>query len=494
MTATASSTPLASAPPRSLKRLAVAGSIWTVAGQIGMMVIRLAGNLILSRMLFPKAFGLMVLVGIFMAAIQMFSDFGITQNIIQSDKGDKPDFLNTAWTIGVLRGLALWLATILFAWPFAMFYDEPQLLWLLPAVGATAFITGFQSTALATLNKHLTVGSQTVQMLVAQAVGLLVMIAWAYVDRSVWALVAGAVAVTLVRSILSHFLIPGLRNRFRMDRDSLDSLYSFGRWIFATTVITFLARQLDRIMLGKLVSTEMLGVYGIAVIWSLVPTEMLQKVSHSVIFPLYCKITVAGRDLASEAGRLRRPLLLIGGLTITTLLVGSRDIVSIMYDHRYWDAGPILQAMAFSAWFQILAVNYTPAALALGKSKWLAISHGAKLVVAAAAIPAGYHLGERYMTGCGMIGVVLAVGVAELPKYFALLLPLLRRKLATGLDDLAFSVFILVSSVLGLLTSSALHARDTSKYIVILAALAVAFVVWIPVLWSSWRLLHRRPL
>ncbi len=95
-------------PRASLRGLALRGSIWTLGGYGASQVLRLAGNLVLARLLFPEAFGLSALVGVFMVGLAMFSDVGIGPSVIRSHRGDDADFLNTAWTIQVIRGLVLW--------------------------------------------------------------------------------------------------------------------------------------------------------------------------------------------------------------------------------------------------------------------------------------------------------------------------------------------------------------------------------------------------
>ena len=90
------------------------GSAWVVFGHVASQGIRLAANLILTRLLFPEAFGLMALVNIFLQGLEMFTVLGIGPSIIQNRRGDDPAFLNTAWTIQVIRGFVLWILTILF--------------------------------------------------------------------------------------------------------------------------------------------------------------------------------------------------------------------------------------------------------------------------------------------------------------------------------------------------------------------------------------------
>ena len=121
----------------SLMARALRSSMLTVGGFGAAQVMRLASNLILTRLLFPEAFGLMALVSVFMMGLQQFSDVGVTPAILQSRRGDERDFLNTAWTIQAVRGAGLWLLACALAWPMAWIYDEPQLLHLLPVASLT---------------------------------------------------------------------------------------------------------------------------------------------------------------------------------------------------------------------------------------------------------------------------------------------------------------------------------------------------------------------
>jgi O-antigen/teichoic acid export membrane protein len=83
----------------------------------GENILRLGSNLILTRLLFPEAFGLMALVTVFLTGLKMFSDFGLNASIIRSARGDDPIFLQTAWTVQILRGVMLWLISVMLAGP-----------------------------------------------------------------------------------------------------------------------------------------------------------------------------------------------------------------------------------------------------------------------------------------------------------------------------------------------------------------------------------------
>jgi len=92
-------------PPRSFVQRVMRGAAFTSGGFVLSQGMRFASNLILARLLFPEAFGLMAL----MTGLTMLSDTGVPQSIMQNKRGEDPDFLNTAWTLNLMRGVVLWL-------------------------------------------------------------------------------------------------------------------------------------------------------------------------------------------------------------------------------------------------------------------------------------------------------------------------------------------------------------------------------------------------
>ena len=151
---------------------AMRSSAWTMLGYGASQALRFGSNLILTRILFPEAFGLMTLVTVFIIGLAHFSDVGIAPSIMQNKRGDDPDFLDTAWTIQVIRGAVLWLCTFALAWPAAHFYGEPMLIELLPVAGLALLVSGFNPTRMDTAHRHLMLGRVTIIDLVSQAIGI----------------------------------------------------------------------------------------------------------------------------------------------------------------------------------------------------------------------------------------------------------------------------------------------------------------------------------
>src|SRR5690606_38874266 len=194
----------------------------------------LLSNLMLTRLLFPGAFGALALVLVVLVGVQMSSHVRIGAAISRSARVDDPAFLNTAGTLNVFRGAALWGMTCLVAWPAAWFYEVPELALMVPVAGLTLLIGGFNPTRIDTANRHLLLVRVTLLDLAAQIGGILVMVGFAWFTGSSWALVVGAVAQVLLKLFLTSGFLPGPANRFRWEKDAARELVHFGKWILAS--------------------------------------------------------------------------------------------------------------------------------------------------------------------------------------------------------------------------------------------------------------------
>lgn len=471
-------------PARPLRAIAARGAAWTVAGYGGGQALRFVGNLILTRMLFGEAFGLMALVNVFLQGLQLFSDIGIGPSIIQHARGADRRFLDTAWTMQVARGVVLFALALVAAPAVAAFYGEPLLASVLPVSAVAVVLSGLWSTKLFTQSRELALGRLTAVELGSQAAGFVAMIAWALVDRSVWALVAGGIAVALAKAVLSHVVLPGDGNRLTWDAASAREVFGFGKWIFLSTVLTFLVGQSDRLVFGKLIPLELLGVYSIAVMVATMPTMALGHAALSLVFPLYSRVHNAGGDLVPIFRRVRQAMLVLGGWMLAGLVAGGPAIVALLYDPRYAEAGWIVRFLSMGAWFFVLEATNGAALLALGRADRVAASNGGKLVGMIALIPLGYLWG-------GFPGAVLGFAASEVLKYVVSAHAASRAGLPGRRQDLVLTVAVAASAAAG---GFAAHAARTAGHPALLQAVLVFAIVtacWVPFGIDLWRRYRR---
>jgi O-antigen/teichoic acid export membrane protein len=400
-----------------LRARAIRGSMLTLISFGGKNALRLGSNMILTRILFPEAFGLMALVQVFIVGLQMFSDFGINASVIQSKRGEDQRFLDTAWTVQVMRGVVLWLACLAVAVPAAAFYDEPQLQELLPVVGLTAVILGFSSINMITVNRNLVLGRLTFLELGAQIAGIVVMIIAALILESVWALVIGGLVDVLTKVVLSFLVLPGRQARFSIERSAFGELFHFGKWIFLSTIAGFLLKNGDRAILGKYITLSELAFYNIAFMLATVPYMLKTALIGRVLFPLYCNKPPA--EHPENRGKILNARLALTGscfLLSVPLILFGQELIELLYDPRYYAAGPMMIAIGFAWLFRIMTAGHDPVLLAAGDSRTFA-----GFLVLSAVVRTGLMLlGAMYYGVPGVIGAAILAEIIVYPVVVAL--------------------------------------------------------------------------
>ena len=395
----------------SLMARVVRSTSWIVLGFGAAQMLRLASNLLLTRILFPEAFGLMALVTVITIGLSLFSDMGVSNAIAQNPRGDDPDFLDTAWTVQILRGGLLWVLTGALAIPAALFYAAPELAYCLPIAGAGLALQGFTPTKVETAYRHLLVGRVTALTLISQILGIAFMVGLALWTQSVIALAIGSAFQEAVRLLLSYWMLPGRRNRFRWEPAATKDLIGLGKWIFLSTACFFLTTQGDRAILGKYISLEAMGVYNIAFFLASFPVQLGQAVNQRLMIPVY-------RDkpaIDNPANRLRqrqlRFALTAGILSMLWLMAWVGPwLADVMYDDRYKAAGPIIVLLAASLAPSIIVLTYDRASLAAGDSRGFFFYTATRATLQTALFLWG-------MSQYGLVGGIAAMGVSVILAY-----------------------------------------------------------------------------
>lgn len=426
-----------------MKSRAIRASVFTIGGYSASQVLRIGSNMTLTRLLFPEAFGVMALVQVLQTGLEMLSDIGIQPSIIQNRKGEERAFLDSAWTIQVIRGFVLWICGCLLASPFAWFYDNQQMLALVPVVTAGAVISGLNSTKLPVFTRRMHIGPLTAIDLVSQVTGIALMIGVALVYRSVWALAVGGLGSSAMKMLLSHFALTGERNRFHWDPESVHQIVHFGKWIFLSTLVSFLAMRFDIFLLGRLVPIDLLGIYSIAGLLAVVPQQATNRLARAVFFPALAKSARESRaNLAVALARSRQLVLPAGLLCIVSITLFAPAFFVYLYDERYHAAGWMAQLLMISVWFQLLIQFAFRVLLSIGHSRPLAAGNAVRLIFAALGCIVGFQL-------AGLVGLILGMGVGSFAGYLTLAIALERNGLPVVLEDARYTLVALGLGLVG---------------------------------------------
>ncbi|MEY2688436.1 MAG: hypothetical protein RL375_2634 [Pseudomonadota bacterium] len=402
-------------PRRALGRAAA----WLLGSQVGAQALRLLSNLVLTRLLMPADFGLAAAVGTLYFALVMFSDLGVWQSVVRSPRGQDPVFLGTAWSVQLARGVLL-LGLVLViaatlqgghaAWTPGSVYADPRLPALMAVFALAALLQGGESMKIALAQRDLHGAGLARLELIAQLVALVFTWAWAAWTASVWALVLGQLVASAVRTWASHRLLPGPAIRPAWDRAAAREILGFGRWIFLSSIVGFLAAQGEKLLLAGSLVASSFGVFSIASTLLAALSGVFSSLNAHVVFAGLSRADRADPDSSARLyQRLQRLVDIALGLVAGLLFGVGHRVVDLLYDERYAAAGWMLQLLAPG----LLALRQQVAEqlmFARGQPAWVTANNALRIMALLVAVPLGLSLG-------GERGAVLGVMLSQFASW-----------------------------------------------------------------------------
>lgn len=413
---------------------------WVTGIFLFMQVLRLGSNIVLAHLLAPAIFGVMALINSLRSGVELLTDVGIGQNIVVSERGSEPSFVNTAWTIQVIRGIGLTVIGMMAAWPIAWLYDQPSLFPIFLVCSTIFFLTGIHTPARFLMQRHREVRNLTLLDAVNQATGLVVSIGFAAAMPSVWGMTWALVVGTVVTAAISYTLMDVRALSLRIDREHLNTILHFGKWIFVSSLVYFAAANFDRLYLPVHIPLALFGVYGIARAMTDLATQLMQRMGGTIVFP------AIAREGASLQQRMPRVVKLrSAGLALTSVGLGGGIAIGdlfvvLAYDDRYAAAAALLPTLLFGAWFSVQATISEAVLLGLAKPSRAAMANLLKFIFIASAIPLAFAHGNIFL-----VFVILAA--ADVPRYLVLLAAQHRSGLRFAIHDLGLFLLMVLSVI-----------------------------------------------
>jgi len=394
-------------PGESLKARMASSFVSIVGGDAYAQMLRFAGNLILTRLLFPEAFGLMLVVNLVTTGMAMVSDVGIQQSVVLRSRERDERFLHTAWTMKVARGFLIAAGCALLAVPLAHLYDMPQLVGLLLISSLAPIISGFESPQVMLHQRDVRMGRVTALGAISKTVSMAMTLGLVWAYPVVWMLALNGLFDAMTRTLMSYLMFTAARPRFAWDRAAASEIFRYGRWIFVGTLFTYLGMQADRLVVSQWMDPAMLGVYGIAAAIPMMIKAQLKSISGKLLFPAYRELLERpAEQFRARVRRLRIGMLALISVPILVCSIGGAVMVQVLYDDRYASAGWIMQLLSAGTVFSALNLSAGPLLMAHGRSRKAMALQIARVSVSISAMVMGGLI-------AGVTGLIIAIAAAD---------------------------------------------------------------------------------
>jgi PST family polysaccharide transporter len=330
--------------PTDLKARTLRGGVAKICAQAASFVLRIGSLMALARLLDPGDFGLVGMVTVVTGVFGLFKDAGLSMVTVQRATITE-DQISTLFWVNLAVGLGLGALTVALAPALVRFYGEPRLLWVTVALAA-GFVfnaAGVQHSALLQREMRFTalavieIGSLLTS--IAAAVGL------AILGYGYWALVAMTVVLPAASSAgmwLSARWLPGAPRRGA----GIGSMMRFGGAVTLNGLIVYVAYNIDKVLLGRLLGAEALGIYGRAYQLINIPTENLNAAVGGVAVSALSRLQ---NDPARFKGYFLKGYSLVLALTIPVTVactLFADDIILVLLGPKWREAAAIFRLLA----------------------------------------------------------------------------------------------------------------------------------------------------
>jgi len=347
-----------------LKGRAVRGGAVTLLAQGAKLALSLGSTMVLARLLEPSDFGALAMATACTGVLGLFKDLGLSMATVQK-RTLSPREVNTLFWVNVAASVILLEVAFLIAPLVALFFGRADLFGITCGLGAAVALGGLGAQHQALLRRQMRFGRLAVIDVGSLLVGAAVGVGTGLAGLGAWALVWMQVAIALSTLLGVVGLCPWRPGRPGRLRD-VKGLLGFGADMTGFALLNFLARNGDRVLLGRFFGGAAVGLYHNAYKLMMLPLNLVNA-------PLYAVAVPALSPIASDAPRYRQAFsrmlekLAVLTLPAVAVLVATSDwVVAIALGPKWTAAGTILRVLAVAALVQ-------PLGNAVG---WLFVSQG----------------------------------------------------------------------------------------------------------------------
>jgi O-antigen/teichoic acid export membrane protein len=273
------------------------GFFWMFLGTGAQAALQLLVLIVLTRLLSPKDFGMVEAASVVIGFTTIFSQLGVGPAVVQRAKLEEKH-LRTAFTLSLLFGAALTALIWFFAPLISGFFRIEELAPVLRAMSFTFFLQSISVIAESLVQRNLQFRRLANVEILAFGLGFAgVGVTLAIQGFAVWALVGAYLSQALIKTIILLMIQPHPKMPL-MERTAFRDLMVFGTGFTLARIGNYLAGQGDKLVVGRWLGPEALGLYGRSYQLMSVPASLFGQVVDRVLFPVMARIQEEPERLA----------------------------------------------------------------------------------------------------------------------------------------------------------------------------------------------------
>lgn len=350
------------------KKLVVKGVFWTGVQMVVNQGFGFIIRLVLARILFPEEFGVVGMATVFTGFVQVFNDIGIGAALIQKKSTDlRDEHFHTAFWTGVIWSISLYTVISLLVAPLAsMFYKEPVLKSLIPIISLGVLSSPINLVNRAQLTKMMDFKKIAFIDNTSNIISGCLALVLAFMGAGVWSLAFNSVA-SIVVAIPLYFRATGWTPKLIWDRQAFKDVFGFGLYTTATNVINYLINNIDYLLIGKLLSAQLLGAYTFAFVLTDTFRGRLMAVVNNVMYPFYGRKQSEPEELKKYYLKVVNYNSLLIYPIMTFMFTFAEPLILTFFGSKWMDSVEPLRLLSVAVMFHMMVNSNTALIRGMGR-------------------------------------------------------------------------------------------------------------------------------
>ena len=330
-----------------LGRSGVLAVKWSAASTVARFALQLVAQVVLARTLGPDIFGVFAIGMVVLTFANFVSGFGFSWSLLQRATLCEED-VRFAWTWQLLVGIVTMLALYWLAPLMAQYFREPRAQYVIEWLSLACLLSAAAAPSSYLLQRDLNFRGVGLIQVGSYAAGYLAVgMPMALLGWGTSSLVAAWLVQAMVHLVASYALKPHTLRPLFWYHDAASAIGT-GRTVFITNIVHWVLTNLDRVVIGRLLNAQALGLYNVAYNLATMPNTLLL----GALSPAFM---AAGAQLQNERQRLGRAylqmlatILVLGIPTFVFLALISADLVRLLYGPKWSEAAWVLSILFLS--------------------------------------------------------------------------------------------------------------------------------------------------
>lgn len=348
------------------KKTVISGLFWRLLERIGAQGVHFVVSIVLARILEPKQFGIITLINVYIAILDVFVDSGLGNALIQKKDADDLDF-SSVFYFNIVVCCLLYLMMYLAAPLISRFYRMPELTAPIRVISLILVISGVKNVQQAYVSRTMQF-KRFFYATLGGTIGAAVLGIWmAYAGYGLWALIAQSLFNMTVDTIIL-WLTVDWRPKWMFSFERLKYLLSYGGKLLASSLLDTAYNKIRELIIGRMYTPASLAFYEKGGNFPAVISNNINTSINSVLFPAMS----SAQDDREAVKHMTRRSIMVCSYIMWPMMIGlsacAEPLVKLILTEKWLPCVPFLRIFCIIYAFYPVHTANLNAIKALGRS------------------------------------------------------------------------------------------------------------------------------